>query len=105
MHISYIHYRPADKKDPHGVAVAPKGGATVAISEDDTMLHFAIGRCSDRDIFNKKIGRHVALGRLTTHIAGKAVKTAFSIKRDSELPTKQQVNDFIVENKLVDQLA
>jgi len=54
------HYTPEGKMDP-------RGGFTVAFERnpvDSTMLHFAMAKCSKKDVYNKKRGRQVAEGRL-----------------------------------------
>lgn len=54
------HYTPDGKLDP-------RGGFTVAFernSVDASLLHFAMAKCSKKDVYNKKRGRQVATGRL-----------------------------------------
>jgi hypothetical protein len=60
MSVKYIHLRRWKNGEP-----LPHGGATIAyyIDETDT-AHYSIAECSDKDNFNRKIGRNVADGRL-----------------------------------------
>ena len=67
MSLYFMHYRRPGNGD-----YSTHGGATVAIqpiSEEKAIV--SIARCSDLDVFNKKIGRTVAAGRLTAYTAGK----------------------------------
>lgn len=52
--------------------VNPRGGMTVALLVDDEglILEFANAWCSDKDNYNKQIGRDIALGRLTKRLLG-----------------------------------
>ncbi len=63
-----MHYRGV-----HGAAhLASRGGATLAIRlVEPTKAIVSIARCSSEDVFNKKIGRTIALGRLAAHSSGK----------------------------------
>lgn len=59
--ISYMHYR---NRDARGSVTDPRGGATVAIKTEGNVSTFAIAWCSKKEVFNRKIGRAVATGRL-----------------------------------------
>jgi hypothetical protein len=62
--IEYMHYRPMVKN--------ANGGATVAIlpTENNTAI-VSVARCGPLDLFNKKIGRAVAAGRIQAYLAGR----------------------------------
>jgi len=83
----YMHYRSAN---------GTKGGATVAILPDATTKTalFAISRCGPQDIFNKKIGRAVASGRINAFVKGRAAVTEHinQVAYDDELDLKSLVD-------------
>lgn len=69
--IRYIHLRRHIFPDPlhyDGSVDQPvldsKGGATIAYIREGTKLLFCIALCNESDVFNRKIGRAVAAGRL-----------------------------------------
>jgi hypothetical protein len=47
-----------------GMRVAQTGGVTVAFRQLDNAVEIAIARCSRNDVYNKKLGRTIATGRL-----------------------------------------
>lgn len=56
----FLHYR----NMPNGV-IDPRGGVTVAIRRmNDRVLAVAKSRCGKKDVFNRKLGRQIAEGRL-----------------------------------------
>lgn len=59
----YIHYRAIGKDG----AIRPHGGATVAFRYAEGSLTASIAWCDPKDVFNKKIGRMVATGRLNMY--------------------------------------
>lgn len=61
--ISYMHYR---RRDAFGTVTDPRGGATVAIKTENGSTSFSIAWCGKKEVFNRKIGRAVATGRLPT---------------------------------------
>lgn len=65
--MNYLHIRLHDKYDGR---IDPRGGYTVAFErsrDNSNILRFAIAKCSKRDVFNKKMGRTVAAGRLLSN--------------------------------------
>lgn len=42
----------------------PHGGATLAFEQDGTIVRYSYALCSDRDNYDKSLGRTIAAGRL-----------------------------------------
>lgn len=70
MEIKVYHYRktaggqlvPSWDKDVY--VILPRGGETmVRVFDDDGTTVSGIARCSDKDNYNKRLGRTIALGR------------------------------------------
>lgn len=62
-----MHYR-----NVKGATVEPRGGVTFAIREaGDNILHVGVSRCSKRDVFDRKLGRQIAEGRLKAYTDGR----------------------------------
>lgn len=68
--LTFRHYRFQDPRYDRSVEWSPTGGATVAIIADPNtnILVFTIARCSTNDLFNRKIGRQVSVGRMFTGV-------------------------------------
>lgn len=66
--VEFMHYRSAN---------GSKGGATVAIYPQAATMTalISIARCGPADIFNKKIGRDVARGRIAAYLGGRESST------------------------------
>lgn len=64
--VKFMHLRPPDGKKHSNGRIYPcsNGGMTVAYTEDQGVIHFAVAFCSEKDNFNYKIGRMKAAGRL-----------------------------------------
>jgi hypothetical protein len=60
MHIFYRHEREKDEKGN----VSNYGGKTIAYTVIDDETISGVADCSDKDIYSKKLGRIMALGRL-----------------------------------------
>lgn len=60
--IEFIHYR--SQNGTHG-------GATVAIKRNGANVRIRVEHCSKTAVFNKKIGRSVAAGRITAFENGR----------------------------------
>lgn len=61
----FMHYRTCQ----NGNLVQPNGGATLAIRQvGDDKLVVSIARCRKTDVFNKKLGRTIAEGRLNAFL-------------------------------------
>lgn len=59
--VYFMHYR---RRDTYGSPLS-QGGATLAIRPmGGNVIRVAMAQCSDKDIFNKKLGRTIAQGRL-----------------------------------------
>ena len=61
--VQFMHYRSAD---------VTRGGATVAIfpQPDTKTALIGIARCGPKDVFNKKVGRSIAAGRIKAFLSG-----------------------------------
>jgi hypothetical protein len=85
--LTFRHFRKFD-----GFArLAPKGGATfcaVALPNKGKLV-FAYALCSDKDMFNKTLGREIAYGRLT------ADSHTFETSYEPNVPISRQIEDFI----------
>lgn len=85
--LTFRHYRRIDR---FGL-LQPKGGATfcaVALPTKNKLV-FAYAQCSDKDMFNKALGREISYGRLTadTH--------TFETSYQANVPISRQIEDFI----------
>lgn len=62
MFVTYRHYRVLDEDQ---LEIEAKGGVTfcIAAEPDSKRLHIAVAECSSKDLYNKEIGRQVAIGR------------------------------------------
>jgi hypothetical protein len=60
--IEFMHYRPAMKNGRGGITV----GILPSATDKSALLSFA--RCGPTDNFNKKIGRAIASGRMTSFL-------------------------------------
>lgn len=49
-----------------GARMSQTGGVTVAYMEHDGVVEVAIARCSTKDVYNRKLGRKIAVGRFLT---------------------------------------
>lgn len=78
-HVEFTYVRPYDEDDGE---VIPNGGACIAWVRDaqtkgkeyrdrDTILHVSIAWCSDRDVFDKTVGKHIAM---TEFLAGRRTR-------------------------------
>lgn len=62
MTTRFIHLR---RRDPFFGHLEPKGGITVAYDIDPAgTVHYTFSQCSNKDHYNKRIGRLVSTGRL-----------------------------------------
>jgi len=70
--IQFIHRRPVDAATRD---FSSRGGFTVAYRAvpEDNHVEYSVAVCSDRDNFNKKLGRDIAAGRLTRGMARRIV--------------------------------
>lgn len=65
--IHFMHYRQI-----HGTTVDCRGGATLAIKEEGNgLLLIGVARCNTSDVFNKKLGREIAMGRIKSYEKGR----------------------------------
>jgi hypothetical protein len=64
--LAFRHFRAFD--DRLGLELSPKGGFTFCTLSlpDQKRMFVGVAQCSKKDMFNKKIGREIAFGRLTT---------------------------------------
>lgn len=66
MTVKYIHLR---RRDPFFGHLEPTGGITVAYDiSPDNKVSYAFSQCSNKDHYNRKIGRAVSSGRLENDI-------------------------------------
>ena len=65
--IYFMHYR-----NINGATVEPRGGVTFAIRPTGgNVLEVGVARCSRRDVFDRKLGRNIAEGRLNAYTEGR----------------------------------
>lgn len=84
--LTFRHFRSFD-----GWKVAPKGGVTfcaIALPNKGKLI-FSYAQCSDKDMFNKNLGREISYGRLT------ADSHTFSTTFEPNVPISRQIEDFI----------
>ena len=61
--VRVLHFRNQDDRSLY--AVHPKGGETVVqVTTPEGFNYESSARCSDKDLYNKRIGVKVALGRM-----------------------------------------
>jgi hypothetical protein len=85
--LTFRHFRKFDNY----AQLAPKGGATfcaVALPTKGKLI-FAYALCSDKDMFNKALGREISYGRLTAD--SHTFETAFQ----PDVPISRQIEDYI----------
>jgi len=91
----FMHYRPVDFA---GIISDPRGGATVAISLiADDKAKIAIAWCNPGDVFDRKMGRTIASGRLHSQRPGCAEYIALG----QDWPAKAQVANYLRESMQV----
>ena len=63
MFVTYRHYRALDEDQ---LDIHARGGVTfcIAAEPDAKLLHISMAECSDKDLYNKDIGRKISFGRL-----------------------------------------
>jgi hypothetical protein len=69
----FMHYRKFNMTQSNGFSeVNSRGGATVAVypAENNTVL-ISVARCNPNDVFNKKVGRTIAEGRIRAYLEGR----------------------------------
>jgi len=97
--VQFIHYRQySSERDD----VCSRGGATVAIRDDDNnknQVLVSIARCNPHDVFNKKIGRNIAAGRIDAYLGGRSsLETQVrSVWVADDLDSKRVVADFLYD--------
>lgn len=99
--VEFMHYRKFDNDLYNGVSVSSRGGATIAILPGDNGLAMiAVARCNPTDVFNKKVGRAIAGGRLQAFVNGRASLEGHvqTIEIVDMLKLKESVDDFVRED-------
>jgi hypothetical protein len=90
MKTMFMHFRQLNSYDQ---VSDPRGGATVAFCMvGNSAVKIASAYCSRKEVFDRKLGRAIALGRLETDRQGSLV-TQFDI--DSSRPIREQVARFV----------
>ena len=74
--LQFMHYRAFTTDTDGGWGetdeISSRGGATVAIMQaDNNKVLVSIARCNPSDVFNKKVGRTIAAGRLQAYLNGR----------------------------------
>lgn len=89
--VQFMHYRP--------VSGDSRGGATVAILplEHEPKALITLARCGPNDVFNKKLGRDIAAGRLAAFLKGRVSATSKIREVDitDPLKLKKAVSDYL----------
>ena len=89
---AFMHYR---NFNTYGLPDC-KGGATVAIQPAaDNKVIVSIARCNQKDVFNKKMGRTIALCRMRSYLAGKEIPTVFEVEVAEGQTMKSAVNEVL----------
>jgi len=100
MNIQYSHQRVFSKFATIAIEVLPHGGITIAMEtvpvemflemQVGDQLEVEVGKavCSDKDNYNKKLGREIAQGRMKNVILDVIVKT------DSEVLLTDKTNHY-----------
>jgi hypothetical protein len=92
-----MHYRKFDKNGQ----LMPKGGITFAIHLDAYNNGFvSIARCSNKDVFSRKLGRTIAEGRMNSSNKENLIE----ITVPEGLPVKSFVDGLDVVQEEVDKL-
>lgn len=79
--VKFLHYRVVENGQ-----VSCKGGATIAYVTGEEGVSFAEAYCSQRDNYNRRLGRDIALGRLSSGVVDEfdGTQNDFLIAMDSE---------------------
>jgi hypothetical protein len=86
--LQYMHYRKYIEDD----LVDCHGGATLAIlSLPDNLVMVAMATCSKREVFSRKRGRDIALGRLTA-ASSRQVPYVFTVTKTDDETMKSAVH-------------
>jgi len=66
--LEFMHYRYFNTE----LEKSSRGGATIAIlPADNNKVLVSVARCNTTDVFNKKVGRSIASGRLIAYLNGR----------------------------------
>ena len=98
-----MHFRKYDRMGQ----IRPKGGLSLAILVRGNEAHVAIAQCGRKDLFNRKLGRTIAEGRLNSameegaeiHVVEMLPKNVFRVK----IPEAVNLKSFIAEQPFVKQ--
>lgn len=100
--IQFMHYRAFNENMGWGDSdeISSRGGATVAIlPADNNKVLVSIARCNPGDVFNKKVGRTIAAGRLQAYLNGreKLADKIVEVVITNPLQLKETVAEAIAE--------
>lgn len=85
----FMHYR---RRDSYGGAL-PQGGATLAIRPMSDKIVVAAAFCSKHEVFNKRLGRTIAEGRLGAYKENSQNRHVFVIDiNEPDAPIKEIVD-------------
>lgn len=85
----FMHYR---RRDSYGEA-QPQGGVTLAIRPiGGNVIRVAMAKCGKKDVFNKKLGRAIAEGRLAAAAGSERNKFVYDlVLTETDAPIKEAV--------------
>lgn len=89
MKTMFMHFR---QLDGYNRVSDPRGGATLAFCMvGNSAVKIATAYCNSKEVFNRKLGRAIALGRLETDRPGSLVT---QIEIDASRSVREQVARF-----------
>lgn len=93
--LSFMHYR---NHRAYTDEIDCRGGATVAIMEQENKdaVLVSIARCHDNDVFDRKMGRVIASGRIQAYVAKGRNSSVYSVTVPEGTTVKDAVNDWVV---------
>jgi hypothetical protein len=88
----FMHYRSVNNDD----SINPRGGATIAIHPlNPERAVISIALCTTSDVYNKKLGRNIATGRINAFLSGREVSEnlVFEIPVVNDIQLKSLVDE------------
>lgn len=84
MTTTFMHYRKFDRMGQ----IMPRGGMTLAITQDGNNITVAMAQCGRKDNFSRELGRTIAEGRLKA----RSNKYLFQLELPPETSLKSYVH-------------
>ena len=89
MNTIYMHYRKFDRMGQ----IEARGGMTLAADLNGSQLTVALAECGRKDVFNKKMGRTIAEGRLRAALASGDTSKVVVLELPPETVAKSYIHN------------